>query len=254
VSPWVLRLVVANVAVFLLTASLPETTGLLALVPAAVLLRPWTLVTYMFVHANLMHILLNMLGLYFFGPRMEGRLGGRHFLGLYFLSGIAGAVLTFVLAPHAVVVGASGAVMGVLAGYARFWPEDRIYIWGVLPVSARVMVIGLAVYSIAMGSGLLGGGGGVAHYAHLGGLVAGWLYVLGLERRRGLARGSARKVPWELPGAARARSERWARIRPEELHEVNRAEVERLLARVREEGPRSLTEPERVFLDRMAPP
>ena len=222
------------------------------MVPADVLFRPWTLVTYMFVHANLMHILLNMLGLYFFGPRMEARLGGRHFLGLYFLSGIAGAVLTFVLAPYAAVVGASGAVMGVLAGYARFWPEDRIYIWGVLPVSARVMVIGLALYSIW--SGFMGSVGGVADFAHLGGLVAGWLYVLGLERRRGLARGSARKVPWELPGAARARTERWARIRPEELHEVNRAEVERLLARVREEGPRSLTEPEREFLDRIAPP
>lgn len=250
-TPWVLRLVIANVVVFLLTAAAPAWASQLALVPAAVLAHPWTAVTYMFVHAGMLHLLFNIMGLYFFGPRMEERLGSGGFLGLYVVSGIAGAILTFVLAPYAAVVGASGAVMGVLAGYARYWPEDRIYIWGVLPVSARMMVIGLAAYSIW--SGFMASGGGVAHFAHLGGLLAGWLYVLAWERRRRGAWPPARKAARVAPSQARARAERWARIKPEQLHEVNRAEVERLLTRVREEGPRSLTPAEADFLDRFTP-
>lgn len=245
-----MALVTANIAVFLLTTISPQLGGLLALVPAAVFVRPWTVVTYMFVHAGVMHLLLNMIGLYFFGPRMEDRLGARDFLVLYFLSGIAGAALTFLLAPYGAVVGASGAVMGILAGYAHYWPDDRIYIWGVLPVSARVMVIGLAAYSIY--SGFSGRGGGVAHFAHLGGLAVGWLYVLWRERRRKAARSPS--MPREKPADARAHVERWERIRPAELHEVNRAEAQRLLAKLRTQGPRSLSRTEREFLDRFAPP
>lgn len=250
-STWVLRLVVANVAVFLMTTMSPLLMGQMELVPAAVLVRPWTAITYMFVHANTMHLLFNMLGLFFFGPRMEERLGGAAFLALYFVSGIVGAVLTFALAPFAAVVGASGAVMGVLAGYARYWPEDRIYIWGILPVSARVMVVGLAAYSIW--SGFTAVGSGVAHFAHLGGLLAGWLFVLAWERRKRAAWPAARKAPRVGGSDVRARAERWGRINPGELHEVNRAEVERLLARVRQDGPRSLTPSEAEFLDRFAP-
>ena len=250
-TPWVLRLVIANTAMFVLVALMPGLSYLLAFVPAAVLVRPWTIVTYMFMHAGLMHLLLNMLGLFFFGPRLEARLGSGHFLALYFVSGMLGAVLTFVLAPFAPVVGASGAVMGVLAAYARFWPHDRILIWGILPVSAWLMVIATALYSIW--AGLTGSGGNVAHFAHLGGLVAGWLYVVVLDRRRKNAWPSARKAVREIADPSRDRVERWTRIRPEELHEINRTEVERLLAKVKEAGPRSLTAAEAEFLDRFAP-
>lgn len=250
-TPWVQRLVVANAVMFLLTALTPRLSYLLAFVPAAVLVRPWTIVTYMFLHANLMHLLLNMMGLFFFGPRLEARLGSGHFLGLYFASGMLGAVLTFALAPFAPVVGASGAVMGVLAAYARFWPHDRILIWGILPVSSWLMVIATALYSVW--AGLTGSGGNVAHFAHLGGLAAGWLYVVVLDRRRRKAWPTARQAVREIAGPSRDRVERWTSIRPEELHEINRAEIERLLAKVKEQGPRSLTATEAEFLDRFAP-
>ncbi len=257
-TPWVLRLIVANVLVYLLTLASPLVYGLLTLVPAWVLIRPWTLVTYMFLHSRSdpFHLLLNMLALYFFGPRLEDRLGGRHFLALYFLSGIFGGLLTIVLAPTAAVVGASGAVMGVTAAYARYWPWDRIYIWAILPVTAWVMVIGLAVYSIWSGvhSLLSGYSTGVADFAHLGGLAAGWLYGWGYDRRRRNAWPPTRKQPRLGGGEGRARIERWQRIRPETLHELNRAEVERVLAKLRDQGPASLTQTERELLDRFAPP
>lgn len=249
-TPWVLRLVLANVIVFLLTSASRTLGYALALVPAEVLARPWTLVTYGFVHAGPMHLLLNMLALYFFGPRLEARLGSGQFLALYFASAIAGALLTFVLAPMSVVVGASGAVMGVTAAYARYWPHDRIYIWGVLPVTAWVMVVGLAAYSVW--SGFSGSRSGVADWAHLGGLAAGWLYVFALDKRRRGAWPPARKEPRLRAGEARDRAQRWAAIPLETLHEVNRAEVERLLARVREQGPASLTPAERDLLDRFS--
>lgn len=250
-TPWVMRLILANVTVFIVTASSPQMGNLLALVPAWVLARPWTLVTYMFVHANVMHILLNMLALYFFGPRLEERLGPGNFLALYFLSGIVGALLSIVLAPFDAVIGASGAVMGVTAAYARYWPWDRIYIWGILPVTAWVMVLGLAAYSIW--SGFMGSRGGVADFAHLGGLAAGWLYGMGYDRRRRAAWPLTRKQPRLSGGEGRARVERWQRIRPEDLHELNRPEVERVLAKLREQGPSSLTPTERELLDRFSP-
>src|SRR5688572_6140166 len=160
--------------------------------------RPWTVVTYMFLHGGFMHLFFNMIGLFFFGPRLESRLGGRDFLMIYMLSGIAGALLSFVFMPESAVVGASGAVLGVLAAYARIWPEERIYIWGVLPVTARVMVIGLAVFSVVFSRS----GGNTAHFAHLGGLAGGWLFMIWRERRR--------KPTWGVkqPSAVRsARSE-----------------------------------------------
>lgn len=246
-TPWVLLLFTANVALFVASYVAPQLTGALALIPALVPERPWTLVTYAFLHGGPMHLLFNMLGLYFFGPRLEARLGGRHFALLYFLSGLGGAVLTFVLAPYSLVVGASGAILGVLAGYARYWPDDRIYIWGILPVSARMMVLGLAALSIF--SGFTGAGAGVAHFAHLGGILAGWLYVVWLDRRHSVAgAGAAARRLF----TSRQTVERWQSIRLDRLHEVNRAEAERVLAKLRESGPTSLTPAEREFLDRMA--
>src|SRR5882672_2321873 len=90
-TPWVTRLIVANVVVYLASMALPQLASLLVLVPTLVWVRPWTLVTYMFLHAGLSHIFFNMLGLFFFGPRLEAKLAGNQFLWLYLISGISGA-------------------------------------------------------------------------------------------------------------------------------------------------------------------
>ncbi|HZD05091.1 MAG TPA: rhomboid family intramembrane serine protease, partial [Longimicrobiales bacterium] len=112
------RLLIANVVMFILPQVMPALYYDLALVPTQVFVRPWTVVTYMFLHAGLAHIFFNMIGLFFFGPRLEAWLGGRDFLKLYFLSGIGGAAFTFLFQPQYPVVGASAAVYGVLLGFA----------------------------------------------------------------------------------------------------------------------------------------
>lgn len=251
-TTWVKRLLIANLAIFLLTTYSRELWSLLAFVPAYILYRPWTIFTYMFVHAGLGHIFFNMLGLFFFGPRLEARLGERDFLRLYFLSGLGGALPYFLLAPATPMVGASAGIFGVLLAYAMFWPDDRIYIWGVLPVPARILVLVLAVISLY--SGFSGMGGRVAHFAHLGGFVGGWLFLKWRERRIRSKRLDP-KAPSTLErvsGKTRQEEERWRSIHLDGLHEVNRVEVERILHKIQAHGPRSLTPDERAFMNRMS--
>lgn len=258
-TPWVLRLLVLNVAVFFLTDGFNPGASpifrLLTYVPAAVLIRPWTPITYMFLHAGFWHLAFNMLGLYFFGPRLETRIGSRHFILLYLVAGLTGALASFVFEAGAAIVGASGAVLGVLLGFAHFWPHERIYIWGILPIPARVMVIGFAILSIVIG--FSGAGGGIAHFAHLGGFAGAWLYLRIRERRAGAFRRRAtpereRSALDRISGKATREQKQWDAIRVESLHEINRQEVERIRAKIREKGATSLTPDERAFMNRMS--
>jgi membrane associated rhomboid family serine protease len=242
-------LLLANVVVFLLVPRGSELFFNLWLFPPLMLARPWTPFTYMFLHGGFMHLLFNMIALFFFGPRLESMLGSRHFLGLYMLSGVMGAVASLI-PPYAPIVGASGAVFGVLLGYAMFWPRDQILIWGIVPVEARIFVVFLTLLSLVSGFG--GAGGGIAHFAHLGGFLGGWLYLKGRERTSA-ARRFQKKA--ESPGVKMGDSqilEQWKRIRPEELHEVNREEYERISEKISTQGPSSLTDRERTFVDRFS--
>ena len=178
-TPWVKRLLVANVVVFLLTWALglirpgivPE---YLAFRPADVLSQPWAPVTYMFVHGGLFHLLFNMLGLIFFGLRLEERWGSTEFLKFYLIAGLGGALLSCIF-PHQAIIGASAAVYGILLAFALYWPDSPIYIWGILPIRAKWLVAILVAVSVF--STLSGGASGVAHLAHLGGLAAAFLYL-----------------------------------------------------------------------------
>lgn len=251
-TPWVTRLIWANAVVFLITQFQPGLMRALWLVPAWTLYRPWTVITYMFLHGGLWHILFNMIALFFFGPRLEQRLGGRHFLGLYFVSGITGAVLS-IFSPYARIVGASGAVFGVLLGFALFWPRAQIYIWGVLPVEARWLV-GIMT-ALSLFGGFSGRAGGVAHFAHLGGFLGGYLYLKWMEHRS-----PARQFQKKASAPARKSSggdgadlERWRKIQRDDLHPVNRDELDRVMEKIKSSGISSLTPDERAFLNRFAP-
>src|SRR5438128_10684606 len=131
-TPWVRRLIVANLVVFLLQVTLfvsPGFIGTLGLTPLYAFRQPWTFVTYMFVHANLLHLAFNLLALYVFGPEVEERMGGGQFLGYYLLCGLGGAVLSFALIqfrPVELVIGASAAVYGVLLAFAWAAPDRAI--------------------------------------------------------------------------------------------------------------------------------
>lgn len=247
-TPWVVRLLAANVLVYFLEMTAPRLVDQFAFVPELAFRHPWTFVTYMFLHAGVMHIFFNMLGLYFFGPRVEARLGSSRFLWLYFISGIMGAVLSLVFARGAAVVGASGALFGVMLAYARFWPRDQLLIWGVIPVEARFLVI--LYTALSLFSGFTGSRGGVADFAHLGGFVGAWLYLTWLDRRVGAKRFKQRIVEKvEDPTLLR-----WRKVDVQKAHEVNRDELNRILDKIGKRGLTSLTPQEKLFLSNFVPP
>ncbi len=150
------------------------------------LFKPFQIITYMFSHADLEHIFFNMLSLFFLGPMVEMTLGAKRFLGLYLISGLAGLAAHFLVGyfpyflgwtpfePIFSVLGASGAVFGVTIAFATLHPErELMLLFPPIPIKAWVMaaiLIGLGLYS-----GISGTGGNVAHFAHLGGALAGFV-------------------------------------------------------------------------------
>jgi membrane associated rhomboid family serine protease len=174
-----LYLIAANVLVFLATYLAPALRAYLWLQPAAVLQANawWQLVTYMFSHANFTHLFLNMLSLYLFGVQLERRMGSGEFLLYYLVSGI-GAGLATLLVNTATgqgmvyVVGASGAIFAVLLAFAAFFPDSRIFIFGILPMRAPTAVIVFAAIEvISMFTNI---STGVAHLTHLAGILFGY--------------------------------------------------------------------------------
>jgi membrane associated rhomboid family serine protease len=190
-TPAIKALILANIVAFVATwvGSSFDILGLLGLRPQAVVagLEVWRVVTYMFLHEGIFHILFNMLALWMFGVELERMWGSRYFLKYYFVCGLGAAATTLVLSLipggglanavyYANTVGASGAVYGILLAFALYFPHRPIIMFFVFPVPARyaVMIMGGIALLSAMSTA-----GGVAHGAHLGGLVAGYLYLRG---------------------------------------------------------------------------
>jgi membrane associated rhomboid family serine protease len=247
VTPYVRILLFANIGVFFLQNMSDLVTASMIFVPRLILVRPWTIITYMFLHGGLMHLAFNMMGLFFFGPRIEERLGSRSFLTLYLISGITGALLSLITSPSAAVLGASGAVFGVMLAFAWFWPDMPIHIWGVIPVPARMLVIITTVLSLW--SGLGGVRSNVAHFAHLGGYLGAWVYLKWLDRKRQDFRKKATAPPPVRELTFTKRPE----VDLKKVHEVNRDEVNRILDKISAYGMSALTVQERQFLSNFAP-
>jgi membrane associated rhomboid family serine protease len=250
-TPWVARLLAANVALFALGTAMPDLWLTLALRPRYILVQPWTPITYMFVHAGLWHLFFNMLSLFFFGPRVEQRLGSPRFITLYMLSGLGGAALSF-LTPSAAIVGASGATFGVFLAFAMFWPHERIMIWGVIPVEARVLVLLTTLYSLWGGTGSFGGQ--IAHWAHLGGYAAAYLYLRWIDvrsERRQFKKRVEDATYGKRPAIVSTAPPDFDSIKRDGLHSLTLEELDRLRAKVTAEGPDALTPDERAFLHRM---
>jgi len=223
-------------------------TDPLVFVPSEILTHPWSIVTYMFLHGNIQHILFNMLGLYFFGPRVEVRLGSARFVRMYFIAGISGALLSFIFAPNSGVIGASAGIYGILMAFAYFWPRDQLLIWGILPVEARWLVIIYTVMSLYGGIG--GSAGGVADFAHLGGFIGAYLYLRTVSTNRGMKKFRTRaagRVADKTLG-------NWQKVDTSRIHELNRDEVNRILDKISNSGVDSLTAQEKLFLSNFVPP
>jgi membrane associated rhomboid family serine protease len=178
-------LIGANVAMFLITTFMPGVVSYLGLVPTLVLHQfwVWQLATYMFLHGGIFHILFNMLALWMFGTELERTWGTRYFLKFYFVTGVGAAVLTvlFSLLPFAfaeqiqrsIIIGASGAIYGLLLAYAMYFP-DRPILMIVFWVPAKVCVAILAAIALLTS---LSESGGVANATHLGGLVVAYVFL-----------------------------------------------------------------------------
>lgn len=245
-TPWVQRLLIANILMFFLQQTVPGVEQALILFPAAIVMRPWTIVTYMFLHGGWMHLLFNMLALFFMGPRVEQRLGANRFISLYMISGISGALLSFAFARNSYIVGASGAIFGVMLAFARFWPRDQFLIWGIVPVEARWLVVGYTLIS------LFQRGSGVAHFAHLGGFVGAFFYLSYLEHNAGAKK--FKRVATAPAPAIDSTVKNWRNVDRAGIHAVNKDEVDRILDKISATGLASLTSQERVFLSNFVPP
>lgn len=266
-TPWVKRLLAANFAVFVAISVLglvpfPWAVDTLGFSTPDLLRHPWSVVTYMFVHADQFgHIFFNMLILFFFGPPLERAWGGREFLKFYLLCG-AGAAFTSVLLYRWIgpvsVIGASGALMGVMLAFALKWPDAKVLLWFIVPVKVKYLVGVIIVLDLIATRSALGGaaGGGVATWAHLGGAATAWIYLrhghaiearlrrmnprrtrLGVERGTGGSRGAD-------PAAGRRRE------RPVDGDALD--EVDRILDKIRDSGIESLTAKEKAYLDDMS--
>ena len=200
-TPVVLQLILANVALFLAQQWAAE--GLIihfALWPlgtfpvddlpgVSVGFEPWQLITYAFLHGNTTHLLLNMFALYMFGRDIEVQLGSRRFAWLYGASILAGGLVQLLVVTTtlesgiAPTVGASGGVFGVLLAFGVMFPKRRVMLlFPPIPMPAWVLVTGYAVVELA--SGVFGMSQGVAHFAHLGGMVGAAIVLLVSLRRR----------------------------------------------------------------------
>jgi membrane associated rhomboid family serine protease len=141
----------------------------------------WQVVTYMFVHGGWGHIFFNMLALFLFGIQLERRMGSTEFALFYFVSGVGAGIATVFINSATgqgmiPVVGASGAIFGVLLAFASYFPDARIFIFGILPMRAPVAV---GLYAgIEIVASFTSFQSGVAHLTHLAGLAFGWLYLV----------------------------------------------------------------------------
>jgi membrane associated rhomboid family serine protease len=187
VTPAIKAIMIANAAAYIVALIVPPNTLAFGLRPADVVgqFHLWQIVTYMFLHGGIFHILFNMLALWMFGAELERIWGTRYFLKFYFVTGGGAAILTVIFSyvfslelQGAVIIGASGAIYGLLLAYALYFPERPIYMYFVFPIPAKyfVLIMGaLAFYSSIADSG------GVAHATHLGGLVVGYFLLKGVR-------------------------------------------------------------------------
>jgi membrane associated rhomboid family serine protease len=175
-------LIVVNVVLFLATLVAPRVNGYLALTPLLVIRAGawWQLFTYQFAHASFLHLFFNMLGLFMFGVQLEHRMGSSEFMLYYLLTGLGAGIATLGVnwltgQVMVSVLGASGAIFGVLLAFAAFFPDSVIYIFGILPLRAPTAVLIFA--GIEVFSQFVGARNGVAHLTHLAGLLFGGLLL-----------------------------------------------------------------------------
>jgi membrane associated rhomboid family serine protease len=248
IPPAIKLLLFLNGGVFLLqlTAFGPGIVQYFGLAPAMVAQGAvWQLVTYMFLHGGFFHILINMFVLWMFGRDLENAWGSRQFLKFYMICGLGAGVVTLVgmWGQTIPTIGASGAIYGVLLAFGMTYPNRPIYLWFLVPIKAKYMV--MIWGGLALINSYSSGGDGIAHITHLGGLVVGFIYLKwGGRFRFRLPRPFAFIGRWRAKRKARRLKKKWDDQRS--LMEA----VDRVLDRINEVGYDQLTDEEKATLER----
>jgi membrane associated rhomboid family serine protease len=280
-TPAVQWLLALNIGVYFLQLTLFGPDALysaLALDPARMPGSWWTVVTYMFVHAWLAHLAFNMFTLWMFAPRLEQEWGTRPFVLFYLWCGVGGAIAHLIFAQHSAVIGASGAISGVLVAYAIRWPDEEVYLFGVIPMKSRWLILAMlgmnTIFALSPNSR-------IDWTAHVGGMAFGWIFLKlysagGISRVKGWV-SAVPDEPEDMPRAVPrgrqptrdrssgvdevvARSNAIALRESKPLQHVPReetpkeyaAKVNRVLDKISQQGIASLTRDERRLLEEMS--
>jgi membrane associated rhomboid family serine protease len=280
-TPAVQWLLALNIGVYFLQLTLFGPDALysaLALDPARMPGSWWTVVTYMFVHAWLAHLAFNMFTLWMFAPRLEQAWGTRPFVLFYLWCGVGGAIAHLIFAQHSAVIGASGAISGVLVAYAIRWPDEEVYLFGVIPMKSRWLILAMlgmnTIFALSPNSR-------IDWTAHVGGMAFGWIFLKlysagGISRVRGWV-SAVPDEPEDMPRAVPrgrqptrdrssgvdevvARSNAIALRESKPIQHVPRqetpkeyaAKVNRVLDKISQQGIASLTRDERRLLEEMS--
>lgn len=249
-NPWtpaVKVLIIVNAIVFLAQslAGFP-TPRAFGLVPYQILHKGafWQLVTYMFLHGGLLHVAFNMFALWMFGSQLERVWGTRRFLRYYFITGIGAGLINVLFNASSLIptIGASGAIFGLLLAYGVLFPNNLILLYFFIPIKAKYFVILFAALEFFMARSYATDG--VAHFAHLGGMAVGFLYLKGLPLLKSLTDQISKKKKQKKEALQ-------VKLHAEHLADIQsiRSEVDYLLDRINRVGYDNLTDEERERLE-----
>ncbi len=281
-TPAVQALIAINIAVYFVQSTVVQPADMANALGFQMtgLAKSWyTVFTYMFVHAGFWHLALNLYTLFLFGPRVERAMrSSGEFVRFYVIAGLGGWLAHMLFVRSGVLVGASAAIFGVMLAFAAKWPDTEVFLFGVIPMRVKWLVAALVVMNLVQGYGI-GGNDGTAYLAHVGGVVAAWMYLratdaLSPERTRPVV-ASAPDVPDEPPravprGMPRGREkmseidELIARkatatrrtsapvVKAPKVTPVVSAELDHVLDKISQNGMQSLNADDRRLLDEMS--
>jgi membrane associated rhomboid family serine protease len=235
------QLIIANIVVFILMHLFSNWPwGILAMTPKLVFSKfmIWQPITYMFLHAGLMHLFFNMLVLAFFGPAVEEIFGRKNFIFYYFFTGVGAALCSFIFSFNSSIIGASGATFGILLAYAMIYPDSTVILF-IFPVKARLAVLILGLFNL--GGAISSSGDGIAYFAHLGGALFGYLYMKSEWLKLHLLRFKPKEAKSFRPKTKKPK------LKP---HQKNIDKmVDEILDKISKQGLKSLTKAEQRILE-----
>lgn len=249
-TPGIRFLIISNAVIFLIGMLMPQLNRYMivygGLVPDLFLKNffLWQPLTYMFLHGGFMHIFFNMFALWMFGTELERQWGTNFFLKYYFISGIGAGILSAVIQPASSIpiIGASGAIYGILLGFAIMYPNRVVYINFLFPMKVKYFVMLFAGIELlaSMGGGSMRDG--VAHITHLSGMVFGYLFLLWNQYSRKIKR----KIRFTFRSDNKTRD---FTKPPKKNHDSDeKKELEALMDRIARDGYDSLNEEEKIRL------